>query len=261
VLTEGELRESVEEVYEAFLRGEVEVSGKDLCDMGTSGGLDKAMEEFSIVNVMLPRQYRPSWQGNLFERRTAAIVAQLFGRNSLEDGCREGEEMEIDYDQILAKRPGLEDGTFAWHQDLAYWPPFTSSQETATCWLALDDSTTANGCMRFLPGSHREAELRVHHPLCSTGREESHALFTMVDEGLEEVHYVEIGRGDITVHNERVVHGSGPNTSQGWRRAYVLAYRRSDCIAEERRLGFTHSHNDTFSWDQFHQHQSSSGRA
>jgi hypothetical protein len=36
------------------------------------------------------------------------------------------------------------------------------------------------------------------------------------------VHYVEIRRGDITVHDERVVHGSGPNLSDGWRRAYVL---------------------------------------
>ena len=159
--------------------------------------------------------------------------------------------------QILAKRPGLEDGTFAWHQDMAYWPPFTASQETATCWLALDDSTVENGCMRFLPGSHEEAELRPHRPVASQGRDESHALFTHVDEASEAlgVHYVEIARGDITVHNERIVHGSGPNKSSRWRRAYVVAYRRSDCIAEERSLGFTHSHNDVNSWDQFHEHK------
>ena len=43
----------------------------------------------------------------------------------------------------------------------------------------------------------------------------------------------------------QVLHGSGPNSSQGWRRAYVLAFRTNECIAEERSLGFTHSHNDT----------------
>lgn len=35
----------------------------------------------------------------------------------------------------------------------------------------------------------------------------------------------------------------------------MLAYRREACIAEERSLGFTHSHNDQFSWDAFHKHK------
>ena len=49
-------------------------------------------------------------------------------------------------------------------------------------------------------------------------REESHALFTPVDEEAEGAAYVPIPRGSITVHNERVVHGSGPNLSSGWRK-------------------------------------------
>ena len=72
--------------------------------------------------------------------------------------------MHVDYDQILAKRPHSEDAVFAWHQDMAYWPPFTSDISAATCWLAVTDSTEENGCMRFLPGSHKEAQLRKHAP-------------------------------------------------------------------------------------------------
>ena len=72
--------------------------------------------------------------------------------------------MQIDYDQILAKRPHSEDAIFAWHQDMAYWPPFTSDISAATCWLALTDSTEENGCMRFVPGSHKEPQLRKHAP-------------------------------------------------------------------------------------------------
>jgi hypothetical protein len=49
-----------------------------------------------------------------------------------------------------------------------------------------------------------------------------------------------------------VVHGSGPNESDGWRRAYVLAFRTAEMVDEERRLGFSHSHNDAFNWDAFH---------
>lgn len=61
--------------------------------------------------------------------------------------------------------------------------------------------------------------------------------------------------GDITVHNERVIHGSGPNRSSVWRNAYVVAFRKAACIAEERAMGFTHSHNDETNWDVFHEHK------
>lgn len=121
-------------------------------------------------------------------------------------------------------------------------------------WLALDGADRGNGGMRFVPGSHQEADLRPHAPVAREGRAGSHALMTVVDEGAEVVHYAALAPGDVTVHNERVVHGSGPNTSPRWRRAYVLAYRRQSCVAEERSLGFTHSHNDAVSWDAFHQH-------
>ena len=82
--------------------------------------------------------------------------------------------------------------------------------------------------MRFLPGSKSEAELRTHAPVnigdSRLGEDSSHALCTTLrPEDEDKVRQVEIKRGDITVHDQRVVHGSGPNTSEGWRRAYVLA--------------------------------------
>ena len=186
-------------------------------------------------------------QGNVFERRAASIARQL----------TRGKDMSIAYDQLLAKRPGSPASIFAWHQDLAYWPPLEKDPATATCWLAIDDSTVANGCMRFLPGSNKESTLRKHAPVrISKGRmdeESSHALATTLSPADEaSVRTVEIKRGDITVHDQRVVHGSGPNNSEGWRRAYVLAFRTKEMVEEERRLGFSHSHNDEFNWDAFH---------
>lgn len=228
VLTESEVAE-LEVVYERFLRREITVEGRDLCDM--SGDYDRSFADFSMVNVMLPRRYYPAWQGNVYERRAASIAAQLCGPG-----------MALDYDQLLAKRPGKTDAVFEWHQDLAYWPQ-TRDTRTATCWLAIDPSTIANGCMRFVPGSHREPKLRPHAPKHGD-RGESHTLVAQVDERVDVVRPAEIARGDITVHNERVLHGSGGNTSRGWRRAYVVAFRAKQTVELERRAGFTHSHND-----------------
>ena len=57
----------------------------------------------------------------------------------------------IDFDQLLAKQPGRTDAVFGWHQDQAYSID-TDDRRTATCWLAVDDSTIENGCLQFLSG-------------------------------------------------------------------------------------------------------------
>ncbi|MET0741467.1 MAG: phytanoyl-CoA dioxygenase family protein [Candidatus Nanopelagicales bacterium] len=229
VLAPDEMAE-IEAVYDRFLGREIEVPGKDFNDM-TTGEHGTDPSGYAVVNVMLPRVYFPEWQGNVFEQRATSIARQLCG-----DG------MVIDFDQLLAKQPGREDAVFGWHQDQAYWIE-TEDRRTATCWLAVDDSTVDNGCMQFLPGSHRQP-VRAHHPLHGD-RAESHTLVTEL--GADDVMIsVPIARGDITVHSEGVLHGSGGNrTTASWRRAYIVAFRSQDTVAEERRLGFTHSHNDS----------------
>ena len=230
VLSEEELVD-IESVYDRFTNRDIPVAGRDFCDM--SGDYDRDAADFSIINVMLPRRYHREWRGNMFEQRADSIAEQL---------C--GPDMVIDYDQLLAKRPGRSDAVFGWHQDLAYWFE-TPDPRTATLWLALDDSTVANGCMRFISGSHREAALRPHRPL-HENRDKSHTLITEIDEVKDEISHAEIRRGDCTVHQERVVHGSGGNDSVDWRRAYIVAFRSRDTVEEERRRGFTHSHEDGF---------------
>jgi phytanoyl-CoA hydroxylase len=228
VMSETEMAD-IEAVYDQFLRREIAVRGKDFNDM-TTGEHGTDPSGYAIVNVMLPRRYFPPWQGNVFERRAASIAEQL---------CGEG--MRLDFDQLLAKQPGRNDAVFGWHQDQAYWID-TDDRRTATCWLAVDDSTTENGCLQFLPGSHLEP-VRPHHPLHGD-RSESHTLVTELDPD-DVMRPVPISRGDITVHSEGILHGSGGNTTtSSWRRAYIVAFRSEDTVAEERRLGFTHSHND-----------------
>lgn len=227
ILTSDEVDE-IAVTYDRFLRREIDVPGKDYCDMAGDYGRDP--KDYSIVNVMLPRRYHPAWQGNVYELRSADVARQLLG-----DG------MVIDYDQLLAKQPHKTDAVFAWHQDMAYWPA-TDDRRTATFWLAVDDSTPENGCMRFVPATTHEPNLRPHAPVFG-GRGESHALGTELRPD-DEVVVVPISRGDCTVHNERVLHGSGGNHTDGHRRAYIVAYRSQETVRVERELGFTHSHND-----------------
>jgi hypothetical protein len=57
------------------------------------------------------------------------------------------------HDQIFYK-PAAHGGIVAWHQDYSYW---TRTRPVAhlSCWIGLDDWTRENGCVHYIPGSHR----------------------------------------------------------------------------------------------------------
>jgi hypothetical protein len=225
---------TIEPEFERFIRGEVPGMGRDFCDM--SGPYDRKFEDFALVNAMLPRIYHPALRGNLFERRAASVARQLIG-----------ETAALDYDQFLAKRPNKPSATFSWHQDLGYWPTGCQEQVTATCSLALDDADSENGCLRVVPESQK-GELRPHWPLFGAGRDASHVLSVELEE-TDRVVELPLKRGDMTVHDEMIIHGSGGNLSLSrWRRTYIAAFRSAACVAFERSIGFTHSHNDRINW-------------
>jgi Phytanoyl-CoA dioxygenase (PhyH) len=216
--------------------------GRDFCDMSQPYGTP--IEEFKLVNAMLPSTYRPEFAGNVFIQLSQSIADQLYQNG----------KAAIDYEQFLAKKPQKAQAEFAMHQDLGYWPK-TNNTWTATFSLALNDADVENGCLQVVPGSNKETELRQHRPKVynetdqsNVSRDESHTLVIDMKD-TDEIIYLPVKRGSITIHDERIVHGSAGNLTNEWRKTYIIAYRDIDTIAEERAMGFTHSHNDVVEWD------------
>jgi len=241
LLTDSEV-DPLADVFDRFVSGEIRSHGHDFCDM--SQPYDTPYEEWNLVNCMLPRRYYPALQGNVYEKLSHCIAQQLFASTT----------MQLDYDQLLNKRPGKQKAVFAWHQDMAYWPGpkalGVNATDTCTFSLALDDSDQANGCLQYVVGSGTDKVLRPHRSVCSD-RSEGHALTTDLLE-TDVVRTAPARRGSLTIHNEYVVHGSMGNTcSHRQRRTYVVAYRAQEIVQAEREIGFTHSHNDKVNWDTF----------
>jgi hypothetical protein len=225
--------------FEHFVTGKEPDMGRDFCDMSQPYGTP--VEEFRLVNAMLPSKYRPELVNNIYFRLAQNIADQLYPEG----------KAGMDYEQFLAKKPNKTAAEFAMHQDLGYWPK-TENTWTATFSLAMNDATVENGCLQVVPGTNKEPELRQHRPKdygsgSETNRDDSH---TLVIERLpsDEVAYLPVTRGSITIHDERIVHGSGGNMTDEWRRTYVMAFRDVETIAQERAMGFTHSHNDEIDW-------------
>ncbi len=242
VLSETELQ-TLDHWFDHFVAGkEMERMGRDFCDMSQPYGTP--FEEFQLVNAMLPSFYRPELANNIFFQVAETIAAQLY-----QDG-----KAAMDYEQFLAKRPSKEGAEFAMHQDLGYWPK-TANTWTATFSLALTDSDLINGCLQVLPRTNKEPELRKHVPKSYSeddenggSRDDSHTLVIEIRPE-DKVVYLPVKRGSVTVHDERIVHGSAGNLSEDWRKTYVMAFRDVETIKQERAMGFTHSHNDDVNWD------------
>jgi len=109
----------------------------------------------------------------------------------------------------------------SWHQDLRYWG--LDSDGEVSAWLALSDVTEASGCMRFVPGSHK-GELLAHR--------DSFAEDNFLTRGQEAAIEVEeaatlpvpLAPGQVSLHHGKLLHGSGPNRSDGPRIGLAINY-------------------------------------
>jgi phytanoyl-CoA hydroxylase len=106
-----------------------------------------------------------------------------------------------------------------WHQDGAYWP--LEPMKVVTLWLAIDDSTPENGCLRVIPRSHREdlREIRARQDVDSVLGSESAGE---VDESLAVD--ITLSSGDVEVHHPNIMHGSNANTSPKRRCGLTIRY-------------------------------------
>ena len=122
------------------------------------------------------------------------------------------------HDQLFCK-PAHHGGVVAWHQDYSYW---TRTQPMAhlTCWIGLDDATRDNGCLQYIPGSHRWQLLPITglagdmHASESVLSPEQRQAFKPVA--------IELKRGQCAFHHPLMVHGSYENRTDGPRRAAVI---------------------------------------
>jgi non-heme Fe2+,alpha-ketoglutarate-dependent halogenase len=98
----------------------------------------------------------------------------------------------------------------SWHQDLKYWG--LDCDDLVTAWVALSPATVESGCMRVLPGSHRK-ELLPHDDvydadnMLTRGQE----IAVTVDENQAKT--MALQPGEMSLHNVRLAHASGPNRS------------------------------------------------
>lgn len=128
---------------------------------------------------------------------------------------------------LFNKPPRVGDCTPA-HQDGYYF--HLNPCEALTLWLAVDRVDEENGCVRYVPGSHR-AGMRPHRKTATLGFSQGIADYGPGDEAREKVMRAE--PGDLLVHHGMTIHRADPNHSDRTRRAIGMVYYSSRAKTDE----------------------------
>ncbi|MGO8744620.1 MAG: phytanoyl-CoA dioxygenase family protein [Thermoguttaceae bacterium] len=107
----------------------------------------------------------------------------------------------------------------AWHQDYSYWTR-TRPMAHLTCWIALDDASRDNGCLHYVPGSHRWDLLPVTG--LAGGMDAIQGVLSAEQKAAFRPVAVELPKGYCSFHHAMTVHGSYENRTDRPRRAAVI---------------------------------------
>lgn len=124
-----------------------------------------------------------------------------------------GDDIVCHASQFIRKEPG-EGPQVVWHQDSSYNP---CDAKCVVVWLAVEDADVANGCMWFIPGSHRLGQL-------ACGADHRVLLAEELGPSLP----VELKAGQVVFFSDLLLHSSPPNRSDRARPGFTMTFSHAD---------------------------------
>jgi len=170
------------------------------------GGTDEEGKRAVLPQILNPVKYAPELAEGHFRANAMEIARQLLGPA----GSSSGEHAIFKPARIGAETP--------WHQDEAYWAE-DYEYNAFSLWMPLQPATMQNGCMQFIPGSHKQ-EVLPHHSIGHDPR--VHGL--EMDQLPTGAVACPLAAGGCTIHHNRTFHYAGANRSDMPRRAYILTF-------------------------------------
>ena len=171
-------------------------------------GINKETDYFSKVFDQLINL----WQTNAEMKEL--IVSEEIGRMAAELAGIDG--IRVWHDQALVKRPWA--NPTSWHLDTPFWSFF--DRRALSIWIALDDVTLENGCLFFLPGTHKETSFE--NPGIGKNMD---AIFDAYPEFRDRSSVAAVMKaGSCSFHCGLTVHGATANMTNGFRRAMTCAF-------------------------------------
>lgn len=107
----------------------------------------------------------------------------------------------------------------AWHQDFPYWP--MNETGALSIWIPMHDVDEHNGCMMFVPGSHKVGKL---NPIDLGDPQDIYEYVKGTEVANTKPVQVPLKAGSVTFHNGLTFHYAHANKSEEPRRVLALIY-------------------------------------
>lgn len=131
-----------------------------------------------------------------------------------------GDDLLVRGNLMLCKR-AHHPGAVPWHQDSVYSGWHLSPSVSA--WIALSPSTEENGCLRVIPGTHRNGpQPHAERPGADVLLRRGETLIAEVDESL--ARSLVLRPGQMSLHHCNIIHGSRPNRSAESRIGFIVRF-------------------------------------
>lgn len=207
-LSPDELEQWREAVNEAVAdRKGLKMPGKSI-SINEDDGINKDAAYFNNVFDQLLNL----WQTNekvkniMVDERIGKMAAELSGAGGI----------RIWHDQALIKRPWA--NPTSWHLDTPFWS--FSDRRALSIWVALDDATLENGCLFFIPGSHKTTTFE--NPGIGKNMGEIFNIYPAFSKTKSAP--AAMKAGSCSFHNGLTIHGAHANMTPGFRHAMTCAY-------------------------------------
>ncbi|XP_071456069.1 phytanoyl-CoA dioxygenase, peroxisomal isoform X1 [Marmota flaviventris] len=143
--------------------------------------------------------------------------------------CFTGPNIMAMHTMLINKPPdtGKKTSRHPLHQDLHYFP-FRPSNRIVCAWTAMEHIDRNNGCLAILPGTHKLSLMPHDYPQWEGGVNSMYHGIQDYDEDHARVHLV-MEKGDTVFFHPLLIHGSGRNQTQGFRKAISCHFASADC--------------------------------
>jgi hypothetical protein len=179
-----------------------------LCDL--MGADEDEAQPLRLPQLANPSELIPALRDSLFRKNALAVAQQLLG-----------EEAQFWFELAICK-PAHHGAATPWHQDAASRQEHGIDYDQVAFWMPLQEATAENGCMQYIPGSHRGPVLDHRSPN-NDPRFSGHECVGPFDSARAIA--CKLNAGEAVIHHNRTLHHAGPNLTSTARLAYILAFR------------------------------------
>ncbi|TDG96877.1 hypothetical protein EPR50_G00233190 [Perca flavescens] len=143
--------------------------------------------------------------------------------------CFTGPNIMAMHTMLINKPPdaGKKTSRHPMHQDLHYFP-FRPADSIVCAWTAMEKVDRQNGCLVVLPGTHTGTLQEHDYPEWEGGVNKMYHGVRDYDPKHPRVH-LEMEKGDTVFFHPLLIHGSGMNKTQGFRKAISCHYASAEC--------------------------------